>query len=866
MRFSTVVGTDGKSATLGRRWNIPELSSPTVQTEDWASIPIWESEHSRKAGPKEPVRTRSATTSTHKPGPDSHLDEVVHQIPEVEFPCRRVSRETIIVKPRNNGWLRETNKKSLSQRLLGLTMALCIAVGLLGCMMERLSGELNMIESELEKRNVMPARDQDSNSFSHSLLNPTERRARQLAATGAEATNEKQFITHYNGGFWDNMKFQIGIIVRLVKFLNQGGEYGTTAALVNTLYKLSESSILPTAKDNAASTVLTSDHKTPSAFNQNPVQTGQALLHNDLQTAAISLRPVQSDFIPTHASARSHHIPKAAWTGSIFSKTVSGNPTSYNLLSSTTGHTNSPQNGDGISVVPVDNNQGNAQRINSVPSPSIHAERQSISFPIEAIDQRRREANFAPDPAHPVEGIVLWELPRGRSLCRVFNVARFLNGTLFLPKWMENYKETLAQHCGLKNAVYVFNSQTKDQLLKGQPSGNIRVDGTFANRDLFSPHTPRHHMPHFLSDIIPPLVATEVLLGSGREVVAYKCISAEEAGSTRLSRDLVYDVNPFLFLDMETVSKPPTHWVPSVARFFSHPNIGFELVPDLMSDRSSEPNGLSRFTLLRSVMLTNVNPYEPYGLFGADGKNHVFTYNGITREPTWTNEGMLKRPCIVSITVLTRKGHRALLELDKLQKVIKGRFIEQGLDLDFRVVDFIDTCFEDQVRIMQKTNVLIASHGAGNTNLVFMRPGATVIEVFPFSYKAGPFDGFAKVFGMEYKTAMSAPETSVFKACMRKKEKNAAIMKEVFNKWDKGVEQDMKTPWVHRLDFEKEFGEPGKSEGMTTRICARQQQLKFNIEAVAQMAVDSGAGQCHFSQAMIDQEGSSHMAGGAPRR
>ncbi len=39
--------------------------------------------------------------------------------------------------------------------------------------------------------------------------------------------------------------------------------------------------------------------------------------------------------------------------------------------------------------------------------------------------------------------------------------------------------------------------------------------------------------------------------------------------------------------------------------------------------------------------------------------------------------------------------------------------------------------FKEQVDVMASTSVLIALHGAGLTNLMFMQPGTVVIEIFP---------------------------------------------------------------------------------------------------------------------------------------
>lgn len=452
-----------------------------------------------------------------------------------------------------------------------------------------------------------------------------------------------------------------------------------------------------------------------------------------------------------------------------------------------------------------------------------------------------------------VESVEVWHLPRGRHLCRFFNAARIEDGRLLVPKWMEKHKEFISERCGVANCVYGINTENgKAEIDAGVASAQLGnsfvIDTTFQDRDLFSSDAPRQHMPHYVSDVIKPLIAAEVLLGSGRNMLMpFSLLRTGPASKLVPSSHLMRKIKPALLMLPETWKRPESDWVRRLANFFQNPALGFVMVKLDRRLRQEKGDGKLKVRMFQSIMATNVNPYEPYGLFGTTGKNVVFAINGISRAPPWTMDSMREHPCRVSITALTRVGARALLELDVLEKAIQARAKAKDMWADFRVVDFNSMSFDEQVKTMQDTHVLIATHGAGNANIIFMRPGAAFVEVFPFSYKAGPFDGFAKIFGLQYSTAMSAPQTSVFKTCMNQLEKNDFIRRLAFEKWDQAVGEDMQSPWVHRLEFEKEFGEPGKSQGMTTRGCVRLQQLKFNIEAVSNTAINAGRSQCHLA-------------------
>lgn len=451
-----------------------------------------------------------------------------------------------------------------------------------------------------------------------------------------------------------------------------------------------------------------------------------------------------------------------------------------------------------------------------------------------------------------LETIEVWHLPHGKFLCQIPNAGRTEEGQIIVPKWMEKHKEFLSEHCGLPNCVYGINAKGSNieiiSNIKKQFKKPLKLDMRFSEFDLFSYDAPREHMPHFVSDIIKPLIASEVLLGSGRNILIPFTLH-HVGGVTKVnpSARRLFWFKPALLMSPETWKRPETDWVQKLTRFFKNPALGFKIVNlDPYSDKDKDEKEPLNVRIFQSIITSNVNPYEPYGLFGTTGKNIVFAANGISRDPPWALRSIKERPCHITITALTRSGPRALLGLDVLERAITHRAKLENIRADFRVVDFTTMSFDEQVRTMQETHILIATHGAGNTNIIFMRPGAAFVEVFPFSYKAGPFDGFARIFGLEYSIAMSAPQTDIFKSCLHQHEKKDFIRNLVLKQWDDAVKEEARSPWVHRLELEKEFGEPGKSQGLATRGCVRMQQLKFNIDAVTNIAIRSGHSQCYL--------------------
>lgn len=57
--------------------------------------------------------------------------------------------------------------------------------------------------------------------------------------------------------------------------------------------------------------------------------------------------------------------------------------------------------------------------------------------------------------------------------------------------------------------------------------------------------------------------------------------------------------------------------------------------------------------------------------------------------------------------------------------------IELLVRYGFEVHDFDDTSFADQVRLMSECEIFVSIHGAALTNMLFMNPGGTVLELLP---------------------------------------------------------------------------------------------------------------------------------------
>ncbi|GJD10421.1 hypothetical protein Gasu2_46110 [Galdieria sulphuraria] len=98
------------------------------------------------------------------------------------------------------------------------------------------------------------------------------------------------------------------------------------------------------------------------------------------------------------------------------------------------------------------------------------------------------------------------------------------------------------------------------------------------------------------------------------------------------------------------------------------------------------------------------------------------------------------------VTLLQRKQTRRIINIESLATAIRDFF-----GVNTRMVSFEDTSFWYQVMIMKTTRVFIAAHGAGLTNVIYMRQGSAVIEISNFGCCGEPYFGtLAELSGLLY--------------------------------------------------------------------------------------------------------------------
>ena len=111
----------------------------------------------------------------------------------------------------------------------------------------------------------------------------------------------------------------------------------------------------------------------------------------------------------------------------------------------------------------------------------------------------------------------------------------------------------------------------------------------------------------------------------------------------------------------------------------------------------------------------------------------------------------LPSECLFNITMIMRSCNRIFLDPELFRIVLEKQLAENALSACVRAFDFQGMSFADQVRIVAGSSVVIAAHGAALTNIAWMRPKTTVVEIFPHNFNYSTYFGsLASEVGVRY--------------------------------------------------------------------------------------------------------------------
>jgi len=417
--------------------------------------------------------------------------------------------------------------------------------------------------------------------------------------------------------------------------------------------------------------------------------------------------------------------------------------------------------------------------------------------------------------------------------CRVYRACRDADGTLVLPVSLQWSKKLV--YCG----VGALGPGTP----RFEPTPNASAL-EYIDSDWISGTVARSHMPHFAPDVMPGLFALDaalaVLLGGPNHSSEVRLFAFDRAGH-RKPGALLNGIRPTVLIEDKWASLSNASWV----------NKFVALIPPVVDGaRKVVPlrdHGRHRICF-RSALVSS--PRTDFGVaFGPSSS--FYGGSGLSREEVAAVDIGSR---VVAILVINRRG-----EASKDGKVKLGRNIDNVDDLDAalqsgtpgamarvvtRVRYFEELSFEQQVAEVQAADVIVGAHGAALANMVFARRGLTLVEVVPYAYYAGPFDGQARSLGLRFVRHVAAPDPERFDQCIdhynppadgsagAARFLAAQRLKARFAEAARGVTQHGESVFKFQLQ------DPGLDLGVAfVRPCARAQRLFVNVTEVAASAL-----------------------------
>ena len=98
------------------------------------------------------------------------------------------------------------------------------------------------------------------------------------------------------------------------------------------------------------------------------------------------------------------------------------------------------------------------------------------------------------------------------------------------------------------------------------------------------------------------------------------------------------------------------------------------------------------------------------------------------------------------LNLVQRTGKRRILDAERIIALLEARF---GNEL-VPTLSFTNCSLKCQIHLFSDYDIILAPHGAGETNMWFMRPHTVLIEAFPPYFYEGVYMNMAGILQLQY--------------------------------------------------------------------------------------------------------------------
>jgi hypothetical protein len=215
-------------------------------------------------------------------------------------------------------------------------------------------------------------------------------------------------------------------------------------------------------------------------------------------------------------------------------------------------------------------------------------------------------------------------------------------------------------------------------------------------------------------------------------------------------------------------SPKPTKFIPLLQSVSPYQVSWFDEIPDGLYKAAIL--GLSRDALVAEIDLERGNQWrfglrrQAYTTFCSTLKSKVLLKEIASTPSTFSSlykavDGHVlrywKRP---KVTLVLRDGEiRRILNEEEVIRAL------QSLPINLSVRRFGNLTLNEQVSITHNTDIFITMHGAALTHVLFLKPGAHVIELFPYAFRKYIFQNIAHIMDVNYLMWQNTRESDTVK-------------------------------------------------------------------------------------------------------
>lgn len=379
-----------------------------------------------------------------------------------------------------------------------------------------------------------------------------------------------------------------------------------------------------------------------------------------------------------------------------------------------------------------------------------------------------------------------------------------------------------------------------------------------AHSHLLRTRSARQHIPHFLFDILPVIMSSEMVWPSKiYESRRTACDSPVDNGtacgqlkthfkrplSRRFGADVLLAYNAEKHVNV-------SDWIATFTKLLPGR-------PRLLSRRALFNNSKQKSVCFSSIILHPYMRLERTSKDWFSESNRLYSNNRLLRSPpkmsdivkTVQNNGDPIETCSIQAVIADRNftSRRHILNVQDVQSVLSNiRSTKSGLNVtvNVTVVYFENKSFAGQISAMQTADVIVGAHGAGLSNIIFARMRTPLIEIFPQFYYVSVFEKLSVILNMTYSSVVAEPDTVSFAECVENYFEmgrvNASFHLNAKKIWNERIKiitaKRNERPALPVLPM------PG---GYYLRQCARNQQLVVNISDMKEHVSNAIEKVCH---------------------